>query len=266
MAGIEAIKWDSDMLSFQEATEIQEAIMRVGVPGRLLGQPTICDAFIADIAAHPEDMDRRLIFADWLEDHGDPERAEFIRVQCEMWGRAPLSEVRMDHLKKREDELIRFNAYKWIDDALPPELQEGFGTWTHKAARIKSKRSLIHELVFRGGFIEEVHARLAVLEERLPALVLEHPLRVVRATDKEPDVYGEDGNHVTEANPPGMFVWWLAVGYRVTSELPQNVWDAIDAKADNEHGNYKQFPSLEAAREALSRALLRLARVDNRRQ
>src|SRR5262249_32452387 len=26
----------------------------------------------------------RLVFADWLEEHGQPERAEFIRIQCEL--------------------------------------------------------------------------------------------------------------------------------------------------------------------------------------
>lgn len=41
--------------------------------------------FIADIVEHPEDDSIRLIYTDWLEEHGDPERAEFIRVQVELW-------------------------------------------------------------------------------------------------------------------------------------------------------------------------------------
>ncbi len=42
-------------------------------------------AFLADILAHPADDAPRLIFADWLEEHGgEPERAEFIRVQCQI--------------------------------------------------------------------------------------------------------------------------------------------------------------------------------------
>ena len=39
------------------------------------------EAFLRDILEHPDDDGRRLIFADWLEDNGDPDRAEFIRVQ-----------------------------------------------------------------------------------------------------------------------------------------------------------------------------------------
>jgi uncharacterized protein (TIGR02996 family) len=40
------------------------------------------DAFVRDVAANPEDDAPRLIFADWLEDNGDPDRAEFVRLQC----------------------------------------------------------------------------------------------------------------------------------------------------------------------------------------
>lgn len=32
----------------------------------------------------PDDDTPRLVYADWLDEHGQPERAEFIRVQCEM--------------------------------------------------------------------------------------------------------------------------------------------------------------------------------------
>lgn len=39
--------------------------------------------FVQEILAHPDDDAPRLIFADYLEEHGDP-RGEFIRVQCEI--------------------------------------------------------------------------------------------------------------------------------------------------------------------------------------
>jgi uncharacterized protein (TIGR02996 family) len=42
------------------------------------------DAFMQAILANPDDDAPRLIFADWLEEHGDPFRAEFIRVQCRL--------------------------------------------------------------------------------------------------------------------------------------------------------------------------------------
>ena len=41
------------------------------------------DAFLRDIRADPDDPGPRLVFADWLEERGDP-RAEFIRLDCEL--------------------------------------------------------------------------------------------------------------------------------------------------------------------------------------
>ena len=39
------------------------------------------DAFLQAIIENPDDDAPRLLYADWLEERGDP-RGEFIRVQC----------------------------------------------------------------------------------------------------------------------------------------------------------------------------------------
>jgi uncharacterized protein (TIGR02996 family) len=41
------------------------------------------DAFLRQILAHPFDDGPRLVYADRLDERGDP-RGEFIRVQCEI--------------------------------------------------------------------------------------------------------------------------------------------------------------------------------------
>jgi len=41
-------------------------------------------ALLAAIRAAPDDDAPRLVYADWLDEHGEMERAEFIRVQCEL--------------------------------------------------------------------------------------------------------------------------------------------------------------------------------------
>jgi len=41
-------------------------------------------ALLDAIRAAPDDDAPRLVYADWLDEHGQPERAEFIRVQCEL--------------------------------------------------------------------------------------------------------------------------------------------------------------------------------------
>jgi uncharacterized protein (TIGR02996 family) len=41
------------------------------------------EALLRAVAAEPDDDTVRLVYADWLADHGQPERGEFIRLQCE---------------------------------------------------------------------------------------------------------------------------------------------------------------------------------------
>jgi uncharacterized protein (TIGR02996 family) len=42
------------------------------------------DALLRAIIENPDDDAPRLIYADWLDEHGDPDRATFIRLQCEL--------------------------------------------------------------------------------------------------------------------------------------------------------------------------------------
>ncbi|QJW93430.1 TIGR02996 domain-containing protein [Frigoriglobus tundricola] len=42
------------------------------------------DALFAAIRDNPEEDTPRLMFADWLDEHGEHERAEFVRLQCEL--------------------------------------------------------------------------------------------------------------------------------------------------------------------------------------
>lgn len=51
------------------------------------------EPFLREISAHPDDDHPRLVFADWLEEQGDP-RAEFIRVQCALAAASPDSAER----------------------------------------------------------------------------------------------------------------------------------------------------------------------------
>jgi uncharacterized protein (TIGR02996 family) len=40
------------------------------------------DALLAAVIANPDEDTPRLVYADWLQENGQPERAEFIRLQC----------------------------------------------------------------------------------------------------------------------------------------------------------------------------------------
>ncbi|MFM8273267.1 MAG: TIGR02996 domain-containing protein, partial [Gemmata sp.] len=39
-------------------------------------------ALVAAVCANPAEDTPRLVFADWLQESGEPERAEFVRAQC----------------------------------------------------------------------------------------------------------------------------------------------------------------------------------------
>jgi uncharacterized protein (TIGR02996 family) len=71
------------------------------------------EAFLQDIAAHPDDDAPRLICADWIEEHGDPERAELIRVQCELARLGSWELVRQIQLRRRERELLATRGKEW---------------------------------------------------------------------------------------------------------------------------------------------------------
>src|SRR5262245_51579788 len=73
------------------------------------------------ILAHPDDDTPRLVYADWLDEHGDHDRAEFIRVQCRL---ARMNEwddgYTADHL--RATRLLHEHEMKWSErpEGVPP--------------------------------------------------------------------------------------------------------------------------------------------------
>ncbi|MCI0457645.1 MAG: TIGR02996 domain-containing protein [Gemmataceae bacterium] len=69
-------------------------------------------ALLAASTTEPEDDAPRLVLADWLEEHGQPERAELIRVQCEVASRSGGGPHRPE-LRLREFELLRQHGASW---------------------------------------------------------------------------------------------------------------------------------------------------------
>src|SRR4051794_30785677 len=70
------------------------------------------------IRDRPDDDALRLVLADWLEDHGDSEQAEFIRVQIER-ARLPDEDDRQAELEARERRLLLKHAERWVPAELP---------------------------------------------------------------------------------------------------------------------------------------------------
>jgi uncharacterized protein (TIGR02996 family) len=70
------------------------------------------EAFLQDIVAHPEDNSLRLIYADWLDEQGDP-RAGFLRLEAE-FAALPETDRRKKRLRKRLRKLQKDLPSDWL--------------------------------------------------------------------------------------------------------------------------------------------------------
>lgn len=161
------------------------------------------------ILLHPEDDAQRLIYADWLEEHGDGDldrlRAEFIRVQIELAnykravGAEHLPHAREERLKERERELAGYwdsgsfvkGAIKWNSVY---EKEFGFvlpENWRH---------------TFHRGFIESVECSQKLWLKRAGEIMRRHPVTRVHLTNREPAAWvGEDEGLVWSWDKHGDF-------------------------------------------------------------
>jgi uncharacterized protein (TIGR02996 family) len=131
------------------------------------------EAFLSDICEHPDDDAPRLVYADWLDDHGDPARAEFIRVQCELARISP-DDPAHDSLEPRERALLAEFRAKWLEPLLP---------FARKEAE------------FRRGFVEKITVPAAKFVKKAKDLFesapirhasLTYPLRLREASEPDP--------------------------------------------------------------------------------
>lgn len=149
--------------------------------------------FIEAICADPHDIGTRLIMADWLEERGEAERGEFIRVQVELaegprsyracWeneSKIKADAERMDALRRRERDLLEQDG--------PPV----WGTKSRMVGRVWMTVAyrwlgipLLHMdwYKFRWGFVEYVECRCADWLEHGPAIVKVQPVLEVYLTD-----------------------------------------------------------------------------------
>ena len=82
-------------------------------------------AFLQAILDDPEADAPRLVFADWLEEHGDSDCAEFIRLQCEL-ARLPYDDDHYSDLQAREFRLLSRNFMAWADHQPYVHFHRGF--------------------------------------------------------------------------------------------------------------------------------------------
>lgn len=78
-------------------------------------------ALLAAVAAAPDDDTPRLVYADWLDDHDRPARAEFVRGQCRLAAATPADDGHAE-LVERNGEL---GAWLRAFDPAPPAKRDG---------------------------------------------------------------------------------------------------------------------------------------------
>ncbi|MCE9565263.1 MAG: TIGR02996 domain-containing protein [Planctomycetes bacterium] len=111
-------------------------------------------ALLAAIWEHPHEDTPRLVYADWLQENGQPERAEFIRVQIELagldqWDESP----RKTELTQREKQLWDTHAETW-KKGLPSAIAKRTGFHRGFAAPV-------HQRISPGKFLKLTTADLA---------------------------------------------------------------------------------------------------------
>ncbi len=202
---------------------------------------TESEALLQAIIENPDADLPRLVYADWIEEHGsDSERAEFIRVQIELPNRGP------DFLKQydREWELIEQKTNEWFPDFEITNNPEWFDE-PHCEGNKPEQWALLCR-----GFLDRVACTMSYWVEHGPKLIREHPIQIVMITDKRTWNVGREFT-------------WFDDGDIVdaTDGLPECIYYFLEGYTSR-GGNYewKAYKTEEEADSAFSTACLKWAK------
>jgi uncharacterized protein (TIGR02996 family) len=134
--------------------------------------PTAKD-FLEAIIANPDDDGPRLLYADWLDEHGDAARAELIRVQIEL-ARLDEDDKNRVVLEGRDDELLRAHGEAWLDEIAP-----GLGPIAASPRRYHQFDTEYIGAFFERGMLERVNLYLGDMRPHLAAIFRRSPIREV---------------------------------------------------------------------------------------
>jgi uncharacterized protein (TIGR02996 family) len=132
------------------------------------------EALLASVCQHPDEDTPRLVFADWLQEHGDETRAEFVRVQCEI-ARLPDGK-KMQTRQVREKELLDAHRDEWSAPLKPSFAYYYGGIYAHHYAP---------PVVFRRGFVETIAMDVGTFAGRGEEVFALAPVRGLRMQDAQ---------------------------------------------------------------------------------
>jgi uncharacterized protein (TIGR02996 family) len=124
--------------------------------------------FLEAIREQPDDDLHRLAWADWLEEHGDDDRATFIRAQL-FAARLDESDLTLDALEDRADDLLAVHDREWAGRIGELALDWGWSRGCIESATLRADTLLDHgDELFETMPIRNV--RLLANEDDLPRL------------------------------------------------------------------------------------------------
>jgi uncharacterized protein (TIGR02996 family) len=148
-------------------------------------------AFFDRIRNEPADDGPRLIYADWLEENGQPDRAEFIRLQVAL-ERLEEDDRRRPELRERERLLRDANEARWAAD-----IASLVADWTFRRGVIDSVSVDANQFLSTGTAIFDLapvrKVRIFDVGDRLAKLVQSPVLRHIRELDLSGNDLGNRG-------------------------------------------------------------------------
>jgi uncharacterized protein (TIGR02996 family) len=148
------------------------------------------ESLLRAVVAAPADDVPRLVAADWLDEHGQPDRAELIRVQVELARLETAGDkasAATESLRRKERTYLGPMAAQralWALEACPELVRVEFRD--RASASLESMRVAGAErLTFRRGFVEAVTCPADAWLQHGAEVRARQPIRGVRLTDCE---------------------------------------------------------------------------------
>lgn len=217
-------------------------------------------ALLRAVLTVPEDDTVRLALADWLDEHSAADRAEFVRVQCE------LARIRQPHKCQKRDELVdaygryvnhcqcrtcklrrreyyssrRFIVWDWcggVDDG-----------WAH----------LIRVTDWSRGFVSSLTCTCAAFMQHAAAIFAAQPVTAVTISDREPG-RGDLPRVFWQRESVNYRLWPPQYTQRRSYAVPDVLFDELLGREEM-HSRTKSYDIPDLARAALSAACVSWAR------
>ncbi len=216
-----------------------------GVPGAVAGSDwghalTDRAAFLAAIRNAPDDDAPRLVYADWLSENGEEERAEFIRVQVALAAMGTVCdredqddgchpfrvEWKCSPCQRRHP--LRVRERQLLTDDNGENFRAWFGSESRFTPMVAPWDSRLR--MFRRGFVESLTTDWPGWRDHGDALLLEHPVRKVTLTTT---AVLDGPRHLQEKWPGVEFTMLTSGGFYV----PREIAEALIAESNALFGN-----------------------------